>query len=330
MTEFDINDYREERSCTYRGEEYLARDNGAVLRKSRPGGRRRKCDNVWTLGNVNKQKGYYDISSVPVHRIVATAFLGEPPTDEHVVDHIDTDRQNNRPSNLRWVTRLENVALNENTRKKIEYQTGVSIYKFLANPSEYRDMLKTPDLSWMRAVTEEDAKTCFDNLKRWCGTDTPKTRSNPSVKMGDVIFTPRKSIREERPQKPQIVDSLTPLAKQKDWNTPTQFVCCPEIVEGDPIQCYMNKLSEGASFSANCHGESSVVKYGLADDGALIVMTVTADAVKPLGLVRITCENGIYVHMGLGTFMTDECAEKHFTIAQGFEWTGGDCLEDYW
>jgi hypothetical protein len=327
MTEFNINDYREERSCTYRGEEYLVRDNGAVLRKSRPGGRRRKCDDVWTLGSVNKQKGYYDIASVPVHRIVATAFLGEPPTNEHVVDHIDTNRRNNRPKNLRWMTRLENAVRNENTRKKIEHQTGVSIYEFLDNPAEYRDMLNTTDLSWMGAVTEDEAKTCSDNLKRWCENSTPKTPRNPSIKMGEVIFKPHKNIRAE---KPQIMDSLTPLAKQKDWNTPTQFVCCPEIIEGDPIQCYMNKLSEGASFSANCYGESSVVKYGLADDGALIVMTVTADAVKPLGLVRITFENGIYVHMGLGTFMTDECAEKHFTIAQGFEWTGGDCLEDYW
>ena len=330
MTEFNINDYHEERPCIYRGEEYLVRDNGAVLRKSRPGGRRRKYDNVWTLGIVNQQKRYYDIASVPVHRIVATAFLGEPPTDEHVVDHIDTNRQNNRPSNLRWVTRLENVVLNENTRKKIEHQTGVSVYEFLTNPSEYRDMLNTPDLNWMRAVTEVEAKTCLDNLKRWRETDMPQVPSNSSVKMGKLIFSPHKDTKEEQPQTPKIVDSLTPLAKQKDWNTPTQFVCCPEIIEGDPIQCYMNKLSEGASFSANCYGESSVVKYGLADDGALIVMTVTADAVKPLGLVRITFENGIYVHMGLGTFMTDECAEKHFTIAQGFEWTGGDCLEDYW
>ena len=45
-----INDFREERSCTYKGEEYLARDNGAVLRKARPGKKTRKNDNIWTLG----------------------------------------------------------------------------------------------------------------------------------------------------------------------------------------------------------------------------------------------------------------------------------------
>ena len=50
---------------------------------------------------------------------MATAFHGEPPTKEHVVDHIDTNKQNNRPENLRWVTRLENILLNPITAKRI-------------------------------------------------------------------------------------------------------------------------------------------------------------------------------------------------------------------
>jgi len=33
-----------------------------------------------------------------------TAFHGAPPTNDHFVDHIDTNKQNNRPANLRWVT----------------------------------------------------------------------------------------------------------------------------------------------------------------------------------------------------------------------------------
>ena len=64
------------------------------------------------------------ISKHKVHRIVATAFHGPQPTEHHVVDHIDTNRRNNRPENLRWVTRLENVLTNPITAKRVEYPYG--------------------------------------------------------------------------------------------------------------------------------------------------------------------------------------------------------------
>ena len=107
-----INDFLEEKACTYKGEEYLVRDNGAVLRKTPPLKKPRKLDNIWTFGKLNDRTGYLELASVRIHRIVATAFHGAPPTEEHVVDHIDTNKQNNRPSNLRWLTRLENVVFN--------------------------------------------------------------------------------------------------------------------------------------------------------------------------------------------------------------------------
>ena len=56
---------------------------------------------------------------VRVHQIVATAFHGSPEDQNMVIDHIDTNRCNNRPENLRWVTRLENVLNNPVTRKRI-------------------------------------------------------------------------------------------------------------------------------------------------------------------------------------------------------------------
>lgn len=42
-----------------------------------------------------------------VHRLVATVYCDNPLGNEYV-DHIDGDRQNNAPSNLRWVTMREN------------------------------------------------------------------------------------------------------------------------------------------------------------------------------------------------------------------------------
>ena len=44
-----------------------------------------------------------------VHRLVAVAFHGPPPTELHEVNHKDGNRRNNRASNLEWVTHKENI-----------------------------------------------------------------------------------------------------------------------------------------------------------------------------------------------------------------------------
>ena len=72
----DINDYIEEKSCVYKDEEYLVRDNGAVLRKARPNKKTRKLDNEWTFGRMNPKTGYLEIASERVHRFVAVFFMG--------------------------------------------------------------------------------------------------------------------------------------------------------------------------------------------------------------------------------------------------------------
>lgn len=45
--------------------------------------------------------------SLPVHVLCALAFVGERPSPDHTVDHIDRRKNNNRCDNLRWSTRLE-------------------------------------------------------------------------------------------------------------------------------------------------------------------------------------------------------------------------------
>ena len=48
-----LNDYTEIKECSYKGEHYSVRDNGAVLRHAREGKRIRKDDNTWTFGKPN-------------------------------------------------------------------------------------------------------------------------------------------------------------------------------------------------------------------------------------------------------------------------------------
>lgn len=103
MTDKLIYDFKDERDCIYRDEIYSVRDNGSVLRHPPNGNRPRPTDSKWTFGKQNGKTGYMEIATARVHRIVATAFHGIAPTTEHVVDHIDTNRCNNRPENLRWL-----------------------------------------------------------------------------------------------------------------------------------------------------------------------------------------------------------------------------------
>lgn len=65
----------------------------------------------WTYGSQSAQ-GYMQVSIhgkiLKAHRLIAQVFVpGEAP--DLIVDHIDRDRTNNVPENLRWVTQKENV-----------------------------------------------------------------------------------------------------------------------------------------------------------------------------------------------------------------------------
>ena len=136
----------------------------------------RSLDNIWTFGTINKQNGYLMLSSDRVHRIVATAFLGEAPSKDYIVDHIDTNRQNNRPSNLRWITKLENILLNPITCKKIELLCGCSIEEVLNDISILRNKSLTPQFEWMKTVSKEEAQQSLESWKKW--TESSSTVQN--------------------------------------------------------------------------------------------------------------------------------------------------------
>lgn len=174
MINVDQN-YTQEKLCEYKGETYKVRDNGAILRLSREGKPKRAKDDVWTFGE-KIDRGYAKFCGESVHRIVAYAFLGEPPTKQHVVDHIDTNRQNNRPENLRWLTKLENILLNPYTKAKIEYWCG-SIENFLHDPTQLQGHeSEDANFTWMRAVTPEEAQNTMANWEKLLSKPRPVSK----------------------------------------------------------------------------------------------------------------------------------------------------------
>jgi hypothetical protein len=72
----------------------------------------------WILTPVLTQYGYHQVSVCQdgkklarlVHRLVAYAFIGPPPSPEYDVLHYDGDKTNNALVNLRWATPKENSA----------------------------------------------------------------------------------------------------------------------------------------------------------------------------------------------------------------------------
>jgi hypothetical protein len=95
--------------------EYEVSESGDVRRaKGGKGSRAGHISRLW----INKQTGYLQVSlwrnncgmKTTVHRLVALAFLGRPPTPDHVVAHNDGRRLNNHWTNLRWATPRENAA----------------------------------------------------------------------------------------------------------------------------------------------------------------------------------------------------------------------------
>ncbi|GAA6772042.1 hypothetical protein AAGS39_27930 [Flavobacterium sp. CGRL2] len=338
----DLEDFIQQNECVYKAERYAVRDNGAVLRHPLQGKRPRPTDSKWTFGKLNIKTGYLEIASERIHRIVATAFHGEPPTREHVADHIDTNRQNNRPSNIRWVTRLENILLNPITARRIELTCG-SVEAFLADPSKFRDKFREPNYEWMCAVSVDEAQASLKRMLAWAKSDKPLQGGS----LGEWIFG-REIAENLAAPRPNYILSKTPNAAQRIVfnfeDQPNEYPSTPQVFEGDPLAAYNERLIKGATFFRNHNGEYVVLKSGFSRDKETLYVLTRADYVyreqkdgdwKPVpiaelpekfsdndldhSLAEVTYGDGLFIHgkAETGFHPTEELEELFDNLIQG-------------
>ena len=313
--------YDNEVEVGYRGERYRVRDNGSVYRLNEYRKKARPLDKQWTFGRQNPTTGYNLIAGERVHRIVCTAFHDQPPTDQHVVDHIDTNRANNRPENLRWLTRLENAMLNEITARRIELAYG-SIEAFLADPNAVQSDAQYPDVSWMRTVSKEEAARTKSRFETWA-----QSGSLPSGgAIGEWLYGTRE--REDFIPEPEEYESLTPSVVQVKWRVPTEFPECPGSVIEGALEQYASNLKFGKIFARNDIYQSLVAQRSIHED-ALVVLTRSAEdnAIKDWGVAHVTVRGELFYHRSEYQFFSLQGALKHFCELTGDDYN--DCMDDY-
>lgn len=238
-----------------------------------------------------------------VHRIVAADFHGEAPSSKHIVDHIDTNRRNNRAGNLRWITRLENILRNPITLRRIELSYG-SLDEFFRNPARPKGMKLPKNFEWMRAVSKEEAEVSLRKIQRWADSGAqPK-----GGRLGEWVYGSH--AKPTQPAAELISDSLTPGAFQRNWRVPAEFPACPEDQSGDTLVEYEQRLVADVTFSKNKF-VSSVVVIAELGDGQLSVITQLGDSsVKSFAVARVVCEGQKVVDENSGTFFTLEGAAR--------------------
>ncbi len=287
-----IDQYDRIVEVVYKDEKYLVRDNGAILRKKK-GIRRSSVDEKWTFGRKHSS-GYMRISDKYAHIIVAYAFHGAPPTpDKKYVDHKDTNKCNNRPENLEWVTWLENLLRNPLTRRRILNAWG-SLDKFFENPNKFKGQ---ESYKWMRPISMQEALVGEKQFIKWAKLETSQTDGYVNE-----FLASKSELKDLMEPINTDTESLSPLAVQRNWKTPAEFPNCPDSISSTPLEDYKKRLVPKSIFARDKFKESLLVTSEIGDNYLVVVTRSNEESpVKPWAVARISTEDGNFVHEAIKT-----------------------------
>jgi len=127
----------------------------------------------------------------------------------------------------------------------------------------------------------------------------------------------------------KYVQSHTQNALQKNWKTPSEFPNCPNSIDNGALIRYKERLINGAVFSKNKYGESIVERSEIIEADKVLLVLTSSKNMKPYALAKVYIEENHFIHESLDSFFKLDGAKKHFTLAQGLEWTGGDTFDDF-
>lgn len=344
------------KECTYKDEKYLVRLDGQVYRLPKEGKRKRKLDKSWTPGSWDEKTGLYKFGTERVHLIVATAWYGSRDIKKYIIEHIDGDKKNNSPENLRWITKIQAVFDNPTHIHELLTYFPCGLQEFFNNPSLLIQRGYTAkDLKWLADVPGEELAAEYNLSKageeylniEYPINDTPFLYENNTADVfeeGENIAeffrnSNREQIQEdsfswnqeeEKDWKYFMTPSPTPNVLQDNWRTPTEFLLCPVVVDDNTLADYEKKLEVGVIFCKNQLWQSTVLDKAFSEDGQkLWVVLHNESGTKQWALVEIYIREDLIIHSTVSTFFSQDGAMKMFTVIQGKEWTGEDSIDDY-
>jgi hypothetical protein len=159
----------------------------------------------------NVMKGYHCISLIKdgkhkvfrIHRLVAEHFIGEQPTPDHQINHIDGDKANNNVGNLEWVLPVENTqhaiktGLRKNPTQETKRKIGQASQKawrddvYRRRQSERMLSLWSDDEYRQRTLQNMRGKVRTEEQKRRYASVVKPTKAVLNIDTGE-IFESRK------------------------------------------------------------------------------------------------------------------------------------------